>query len=205
MSKFVNGGTLSGAVQMGDSADLFDNRNGIVIGRISMLLGNDTFLGGAGSETVDGGDGNDKLVGGLGSDRLTGAAGNDRLDGGLGNDKLTGGEGRDSLTGGLGNDTFVFATALVAGEADSIRDFNSVNDTFQLKMAVFTGLSHTGKLAADAFHLGSAAKDAEDRIIYHKTTGALFYDPDGTGPEAQIQIAVLANKAVLALSDFIVI
>jgi Ca2+-binding RTX toxin-like protein len=72
-------------------------------------------------------------------------------------------------------------------------------------MAVFAGFSHTGQLAADAFHLGSAAKDAEDRIIYHKATGGLFYDADGTGPEAQVQIAVLSNEAVLAASDFVVI
>src|SRR5690349_8494366 len=165
MTRFINGGTLSGSIQMGDSADLFDNRNGIVIGRISMLLGNDTFLGGAGGETVDGGDGNDKLVGGLGNDKLTGGAGNDRLDGGVGNDKLTGGAGRDNLTGGLGSDTFIFAAAPAAGEADVIADFSSANDTFQLKKSIFAGLSHTGKLPADAFHLGSAAKDAEDRII----------------------------------------
>src|SRR3954447_11919620 len=164
----TNSGTMYGNVELGEGSNYFDNTHGTIFGRIYALGGNDTFLGGAGGETVDGGDGNDKLVGGLGNDRLAGGAGNDRLVGGVGNDKLTGGEGRDVLTGGLGNDTFVFATAPVVGESDVISDFSSPNDTFQLKKSVFAGFSHTGKLAADAFHLGSAAKDAEDRIIYNK-------------------------------------
>jgi Ca2+-binding RTX toxin-like protein len=201
----TNGGTFSGSVTMGDGRNVFDNRNGIVTGSVYTLGGDDTFLGGVRGETVYGGDGNDKLSGGIGNDRLIGGAGNDRLDGGVGNDKLTGGAGRDVLKGGLGADTFVFDAAPAAGEIDIVSDFGSVDDTFQLKKAIFTELSRTGKLAADAFHLGSKAADAEDRIIYHKSTGALFYDPDGTGAQAQVQIAVLSNKAVLALSDFIVI
>ena len=36
-------------------------------------------------------------------------------------------------------------------------------------------------------------------------TSGTARDPDGTGAQAQVQIAVLSNKAVLALSDFIVI
>ena len=42
----------------------------------------------------------------------------------------------------------------------------------------------------------------EDRIIYHKATGALYYDSDGTGAAAQVKIATLSNKAKLVLSRF---
>jgi Ca2+-binding RTX toxin-like protein len=203
--RVTNGGTLYGPIQLGEGDNYFDNTNGIIIGKLYALAGNDTFLGGAQAENVDGGDGIDKLYGRAGNDRLTGGAGADRLDGGGGNDRLVGGTGRDTLIGGLGNDTFVFATAPVVGEADVVRDFVSADDTFQIRRAVFAEVGRTGRLAADAFHLGSRAADAEDRIIYHKATGVLYYDPDGTGPEAQIAIAVLSNKAALVLSDFVVI
>src|SRR4051794_1727352 len=110
----TNGGTMYGDVQLGEGANFFDNRHGIIFGKIYTLGGNDTFLGGVRGETVYGGDGNDKLSGGIGNDRLIGGAGNDRLDGGVGNDKLTGGAGRDVLKGGLGADTFVFDAAPAA-------------------------------------------------------------------------------------------
>jgi Ca2+-binding RTX toxin-like protein len=196
---------MYGPILLGDGNNYFDNRNGTVIGTISARAGDDTFLGGTGSEAVYGEEGHDKLVGGLGNDRLVGGLGNDRLDGGVGNDKLIGGAGRDYLTGGAGNDSFVFDAMPSALEIDVVRDFSSIDDTFQLKKAVFTGLTSRGKLVADAFRLGSSAADAEDRIIYHKATGTLYYDPDGTGAEGQIKIAVLANKAAVALSDFVVI
>jgi Ca2+-binding RTX toxin-like protein len=45
----------------------------------------------------------------------------------------------------------------------------------------------------------SAAADAGDRIIYTKGTGALSYDPDGTGSTHATQFATLS--AGLNLSD----
>ena len=68
-----------------------------------------------------------------------------------------------------------------------------------------TAIGSAGKLKADAFHLGKKAADAEDRVIYDKGTGNLYYDADGTGKIAAIKLAVLANKATLKLSDFFVI
>jgi hypothetical protein len=60
--------------------------------------------GGAGKDTLSGGDGNDTLNGESGSDLLQGRAGKDQLNGGPGNDRLSGGGGRDQLIGGDGND-----------------------------------------------------------------------------------------------------
>ena len=48
-------------------------------------------------------------------------------------------------------------------------------------------------LTQDAFHIGKRAGDAEDRIIYDKGTGYLYYDPDGTGSAAQVRFAKLAS------------
>ena len=64
------------------------------------------------------------------------------------------------------NDLFFFNTALnAATNVDTVTDFSVANDTFRLENAIFAGLA-AGALNADAFHIGAAAADAEDRIIY---------------------------------------
>jgi serralysin len=60
-------------------------------------------------------------------------------------------------------------------------------------------------MLADAFHLGAAAQDAEDRILYDQATGSLYYDPDGIGAAAAVKFAVVATRKALTLSDFYVI
>ena len=53
--------------------------------------------------------------------------------------------------------------------------------------------------------LGAAAGDADDRLIYQATTGALFYDADGTGAGAQVRVATLGLNLALTAADFVVI
>ncbi|HEV2292505.1 MAG TPA: calcium-binding protein [Tepidisphaeraceae bacterium] len=77
--------------------------------------GNDTLVGGNAWETLNGGDGNDLLFGGGGNDLIAGGAGHDKLrgDGGGallqhdGNDTLEGGPGNDILSGGGGADQYL--------------------------------------------------------------------------------------------------
>jgi Ca2+-binding RTX toxin-like protein len=75
--------------------------------------GNDTLVGYATADEMDGGGGNDVMIGGAGDDTLHGAAGgdtlwgedgNDLLDGGADADLLQGQGGDDVLDGGAGND-----------------------------------------------------------------------------------------------------
>jgi hypothetical protein len=54
-------------------------------------------------------------------------------------------------------------------------------------------------LAKTAFYSGPAAHDADDRIVYNKKTGALFYDQDAP---AAILIAKLAPKLKVNGKDF---
>ena len=77
-------------------------------------------------------------------------------------------------------------------------------DMILLDDAVFTGLS-LGALDAGAFVTGTAALDANDRIIYNSTTGALLFDVDGVGGAAAIQFATLQTGLTLTASDFFVI
>jgi Ca2+-binding RTX toxin-like protein len=144
---------------------------------------------------------NNTIIGNGGDNILFGAGGNDTLLGGAGNDQLDGSVGNDRLTGGAGADKFVFATALNATGVDQILDFNAAEDVIWLDDAVFTAIG-TGVLAASAFTTGSAAADAVDRIIYDPTTGALYYDADGSGGGAAVQIATLSTGLAMTADQF---
>ena len=167
--------------------------------------GNDILRGLAGDDRLDGGSGKDTLEGGKGADMLIGGKGADKLFGGGGDDVLFGGAGNDVLTGGSGSDVFVFDAALNAtSNVDTITDFNVAADTIWLAASVFTGLA-TGQLSASAFHTGSAAADAQDRIIYNKATGALYFDSNGSAAGGQVQIATLSTGLNLTNEDFVVV
>ncbi|MBR8828338.1 MAG: hypothetical protein DSM107014_10655 [Gomphosphaeria aponina SAG 52.96 = DSM 107014] len=56
-------------------------------------------------------------------------------------------------------------------------------------------------MPSSQFVLGTAALDADDRFIYNKAGGALFYDVDGLGGTAQVQIATLTGAPTLAASN----
>ena len=136
---------------------------------------------------------------------MNGRAGNDVLDGQAGNDILNGGAGLDTLFGGDGRDSFVFATAPNARtNLDRIRDFGPADDTLVLDNGVLTALGAHGKPKSDALHFGKAAADAEDRVIYDRSTGSLFFDADGTGAAVAVKLAILLNKPILSLSDFLI-
>jgi Ca2+-binding RTX toxin-like protein len=160
--------------------------------------------GNARSNTMVGNDANNVLTGLGGSDQLLGRGGNDILAGGAGNDLINGGAGNDSIMTGTGHDRIVFDAALGADNIDAVQDFNPSLDTFLLHSAIFTALK-PGALAAGALVIGAAAADADDRIIYDSTTGALSYDADGAGGAAQTEFAVLPGNLPLTNSDFVVI
>ncbi len=127
-----------------------------------------TIVGNNARNVLNGAAGNDKLDGGKGNDLVNGGAGNDRVDGGL---------GLDVLAGAAGADTFVFSTKLGATNVDRISDFNPVADTFLL--VNFDGVNFTHKATAAEFFVGTKAHDANDRIIYDKVHGVVYFDEDG--------------------------
>ncbi|HWP25070.1 MAG TPA: VWA domain-containing protein [Xanthobacteraceae bacterium] len=147
--------------------------------------------------------GHDTIDGGAGNDLIFGQEGNDIIVGGLGDDTLVGGSGNDTLTGGSGNDIFRFNAP--SEGIDDITDFVVADDKIQLDDAGFAGIGLPGTLGSGAFHIGSAATDAAHRIIYDSGTGALLYDPDGTGVAAAIQFAQLAASLSLINTNFEVI
>jgi Ca2+-binding RTX toxin-like protein len=146
---------------------------------------------------------NNLLNGNNGNNSLIGGAGNDTLTGRDGNDRLRGEQGSDHLTGGNGLDDFVFDA--ISQGIDTITDFNPADDTLKVLAAGFGGGLTIGTLTADQFVLGSAAGDANDRFIYHQDTRALYFDSDGIGGAAQVQLATLTNRPVLTHNDIQII
>ncbi len=140
---------------------------------------------------------------------ITGNSAANTLAGLDGADTLAGGLGNDTLLGGTGADTFVFNTSPSAStNLDTVQDFAAGRDKLAFSRAVFTSFAVTGAISADAFWSGAgvnAAHDATDRLIYNTTTGVLWYDRDGTGSSAAVQVAVLTGAPGLAFADFQII
>jgi serralysin len=182
------------------------------------LAGNDTYTGGnladifngfAGNDTLNGREGNDRLAGDTGNDTILGAGGSDVLSGDAGADKLIGGPGIDTIVGGANNDIFVFNAGASPANRDVIQDFTNVagnNDVFHLENAVMPALGGgVHPLAASMFYAGAAAHDADDRIVYNRSTGNVFYDSNGNAAGGAVIIATLTTKPLLTVGDFQVI
>ena len=169
----------------------------------------DSLAGGAGNDTINAGIGNDILNGGEGNDKLIGEAGNDTLYGLGGNDTLNGGSGNDTLTGGGGSDIFQFGTLLNAStNIDSITDFSTVQaDRIYLDRTIFNAFTSGNALRGDDFVSDTSlmALDATDRLVYNTTSGALFYDPDGSGVGVAIQFATLVGMPTIQATDFYIL
>jgi VCBS repeat-containing protein len=141
------------------------------------------------------GAGNFTGIGSADNNTMRGGAGDDFLNGLDGNDILVGGSGADLLIGGNGADQFRYN----GGETgvDRILDFTSGVDKIALSS---TGFAHTPTVA---FVQGAAATTANSTFIYNAATGALFFDADGTGAGAAVQLANLNPGLTLTAGDFI--
>lgn len=157
-------------------------------------------------ENVRGGSGKDTLTGDSQANRLDGGVDNDTLKGLEGNDILVGGAGNDILTGNSGTDQFVFDVATnAASNLDRITDFNVASDTIVLENAIFTAFAATGTIASSTFYRGTKAHDTDDRLIYNKTTGDLFYDSNGSASGGSVQIADLSTGLSLTYKNFLIV
>ncbi|MFM9935047.1 MAG: hypothetical protein ACKVOL_02485 [Novosphingobium sp.] len=141
-----------------------------------------------------------------------GQGGADRLNGGPGADQLHGGTGNDRLTGGNDADRFYFHTAPNAKtNHDIVTDFTSGSDTLVFSQNDFIAIGALGKLTASAFWSGAgvtSAHDASDRVIYDSTTGALYYDADGSGGVAAAVLVAHLGVSVhpaLAAGDLLIV
>jgi serralysin len=215
------GGAGNDALYGGAGADSLDGGAGD--DRLFGGAGADTLDGGADSDTADySGAGSNiiaSLLSGTGGnvstgnndtlvsiENLTGGAYSDMLTGDAGANILAGGNGNDLLTGGAGNDNFVFNTALNANtNLDTLTDFASGSDKLQLDDAVMTAIGALGDFGTGDARFYAAAgatvgHDADDRIVYDTTSGALYYDADGNGEGLAVEFAVLGTTTHPALA-----
>jgi serralysin len=154
---------------------------------------------GAGVDTITG---FENLKGSDHNDTLTGSSGANKIDGGAGNDTLNGGAGHDILTGGDGANSFVFNSALLAANSDTITDFAHGTDKIKLENSVFKALGLEGALTADKFALGTATTH-DHHVIY--ASGSLFYDSNGDGPGGRVLICTLDGAPAIDAGDILVI
>jgi Ca2+-binding RTX toxin-like protein len=165
------------------------------------------------SLTVMGTASGDTLAGGAGDDRVTGLSGNDLLIGLGGDDLIRGGGGKDTLSGGDGRDVFVFDTKPARKNIDKIVDFAVGVDAIWLDNALFksnTTFYRATKKGTEAnpLHMnrkfvavGDHAKDSNDYFVIDRKKGILFYDADGSGAGAALQIATFKKGLKMSYHD----
>ena len=137
-------------------------------------------------------------IGAAGDNMITGGIGEDFLSGLGGNDILTGGSAVDTLIGGTGSDQFRY----VGGESgrDRILDFTSGIDRIALLGTAFV---HTANIDFVQISGAQFVASSNSAFVLNTASGALAYDPDGTGPAAAIQLAFLNPGQTLDAGDFI--
>jgi Ca2+-binding RTX toxin-like protein len=170
---------------------------------------------------LDGKGGADTLLGSPQEDTLQGRSGGDVIDGGDDYDLITGNGGadtlaggwdfrEDTLTGGAGRDRFLFLNSQAPG-ADVLTDFTTQIDELAFDTSSgFGEIGASGNFAAGDARFYAAAgatagHDASDRLVYDTSSGRLYYDPDGSGPDAASAIADLQGHPQLVASDITVI
>jgi serralysin len=136
---------------------------------------------------------------------LSGNGGDDSLTGAGGSDVLRGGAGDDTLSGGAGADRFVLDQAPdVTGDVDHVLDFASGTDRLVLDDDAFDAFDAGTRVTPLSTEWRSgpgvtSAKTAAQRLLYDESTGALYYDPDGTGEAPALLFAVLGTETHPAL------
>lgn len=139
-----------------------------------------------------------QIIAKAGNDSVIGGDVDQVLKGGKGNDFLFAHDGFAFMYGGKGSDVFVFADPELPSK---IKDFNPDQDQIGLDGWGFAAIG-PGYLTDEQFHVGKAAKTESQIIIYDKKSGALYYDGDGSGTEAQIQFAKVGKGLDISAGNF---
>ena len=139
---------------------------------------------------------------------ITGTDYDDNIVGSNGNDTLVGSfstsYANDTLTGGNGSDTFILNT-LYSGGVDHLYDFDLTNDIIEVSIDS-NGEPSPRPLLASQFTLGISATTSDQLFIYNKSTGALFFDGDGSGSTfSQNQVAQFLPGLLLTNKNFVVV
>jgi len=208
----LDGGDGNDTLDGGSGGDQLIGGNGVdTVSYMTSIAGVQVDLGaGTATGAVDEGEtliSIENLVGSGHDDDLIGDNASNVISGGAGHDLLAGGDGADTLTGGSGNDTFLFNTAPANDVVDTITDFSGSGiDQIALSSSVFSAFGGVGALSGTDVQQSASVTDSSGTgstlIKFDTTTGALYYDADGsgTGGAGLLQIAVLTGVSSLTLT-----
>ena len=122
---------------------------------------------------------------------LNGDAGSNTLSGNGGDNVIRGGAGFDTLFGGGGEDVFVISRE--SKTFDEVIDFHSGEDKIALSGRVFRSLFGKDKQLKDGVIGEELIVDGE---------GVLWFDADGAGRKAAVEIAIIGDQDGLDQADF---
>ena len=126
---------------------------------------------------------------------LTGDSGSNTLSGNGADNVIRGGAGTDTLFGGGGEDVFVI-TRESKKTFDQIVDFESGEDKIALSGSAFRSLFDKNKILKDG---------VIDVKLKLDDQGILWFDSDGAGKKAAVEIALIGVTDALDNTDFIFI
>jgi len=174
---FVNGGSVSGAVNGGGGVNALDYSAYVGDIVVDLALGTATGVGGgvAGIANVTGSHGNDLIVGDANPNVLIGGTGRNIIIGGAGGDTITGGGGDNILIGG----TTAYDTNLTALDAIFAEWTNPTQSIGQRTQALKKGIVVGGQTYA----LNKStvfADNAPDSLIGGPGINWFFVDSDDT-------------------------
>ena len=121
-------------------------------------------------------------------------------------------ENAADLIGGVnvdGREPMLARTLIDLSQTAQISDSLKVGmDAIVLDTSVFAGTGlHNAVLTASMFRAGAGfttAADADDHLIFNTSTGKLYYDADGVGGQAAVQIATLTGVSSLTAHDIFI-
>ncbi|MET7245588.1 calcium-binding protein [Methylobacterium sp. EM32] len=171
------------------------------------IIGDDganTLTGDQAANLISGLGGADRLSGNGGNDTLMGGAGDDTLIGGAGDDLLIGGSGADVLQGGTGADIYSLGQA---GEGiDRIRGFVRGEDVVEVSASGFGGGLAAGANLAGHFTTNTTGRANSPagvgQFVFESDALRLWWDKDGAGGAAAVQIATFDGGVQISASDF---
>ena len=155
----------------------------------------DHLVGGAGNDTIRGGRGADTIHGNAGDDQLGGGQTADTIVGGKGNDTIFGGVGLDDLNGRQGADTFLYGDVSQSTNRvyDTIDDFNTHHDLIDLNVsvaAIDAMLSH-GSLSDGPTYVSDFEAAITSDVL--QAGHAVVWQPDAGTDAGDIYVVIDAN------------
>lgn len=112
------------------------------------------------------------------------------------------GNSNDTLTGTANNERFIFND--LNGGTVTIENFDPIDDELIISASGFGSELKKGELSRERFVKGTSATDADDRFIYDRGLGSLYFDSDGSELISPVLIAIFNDSASLSNANIVI-